>query len=40
MGENVVAVVPGDANAQRVLVALANDSVALKNVTDVDADAK
>ena len=40
MGENVVAVVPVDANAQRALVALANDSVALKNVADVDANAK
>jgi hypothetical protein len=40
MGENVVAVVPVDANAQRALVALANDSVALKNVMDVDASAK
>jgi hypothetical protein len=40
MGENVVAVVPVDANTQRALVALANDSVALKNVADVDASAK
>lgn len=40
MGENVVAVVPVDANTQRALVALENDSAALKNVADVDASAK
>jgi hypothetical protein len=33
MGENVVAVVPVDANAQRALIAL-------KNVMDVDTSAK
>jgi hypothetical protein len=40
MGASVVADVLVGANDQRVLVALGNDSVALKNVADVDADAK
>jgi hypothetical protein len=37
---SVLADVLVGANDQRVLVALGNDSVALKNVADVDADAK
>jgi hypothetical protein len=40
MDANVAVYVLVGANDQRVLVALGNDSVALKNVADVDADAK